>query len=148
MCEWRSAFSMLTTAVIVKSYQIVVGAETHVTHRNDDRIEDTGNRLKLIAFSINSNWTACKSREEKWIASVWFCYRENLRFSEKKIDGSEIVYILFATSMMNFIGVWAESIGGTKTCCNGFGSLFLRRINTPIKKKRSVEGSNPPNKKV
>lgn len=40
-------------------------------------------------------------------------------------------YSLFITSMMNFVGVWADRMGGTKICSNGFGSLFLRRINTP-----------------
>lgn len=61
-CEFLEhfAFLMLTTAVIVKSYQIVVCAKTDITNWNDNWIENAGNRLNLVTFSINTNGTACE----------------------------------------------------------------------------------------
>lgn len=131
------AFLMLPTAVVVESHQRIITAETDIVHWNWYWIENARNWLKFVAFSINSDGTACKIEKQRSLAlnfgskAEWLCVCVCANSTKR--------HILCATSIINFVGVWADRIGGTNTCCNGFGSLFFLRIKTPANNKKKWE---------
>lgn len=118
----------LTTASIEKSHEIIVSTEAYIPHRNHIRIEDAGNRLELVAFSIDPHKSTLNAMEN--IREQATLIPTELK-SVVLIEGSNCTwpYSLLATSITNLVGICGDRIGRTKTCCSTW-SLFLRRIRT------------------